>query len=106
MTAALPYALLDIMRNKGINTSYDERFAVVLSMTLNDCLDYLQSLSIDNFSNLCLHKWSCERYGAIPSGRTHLWFMVKGSRLIVDFWFMVHFRIMVHDSRLVVISNT
>lgn len=40
MTAALPYALLDIMRNKGIKTSYDERFAVVLSMTLNDCLDY------------------------------------------------------------------
>ncbi len=40
MTAALPYALLDIMRTKGVNTAYDERFAVVLSMTLNDCLDY------------------------------------------------------------------
>lgn len=40
MTAALPYALLDIMRTNGINTAYDERFAVVLSMALNDCLEY------------------------------------------------------------------
>ena len=37
---ALPYLMLDIMRNQSIKTSYEEKFAVVLSMTLNDCLEY------------------------------------------------------------------
>lgn len=39
---ALPYLLLDIMRDRSIKTSYEEKFAVVLSMTLKDCLVYAQ----------------------------------------------------------------
>ena len=37
---ALPYLMLDIMRVQSIKTSYEEKFAVVLSMTLKDCLEY------------------------------------------------------------------
>ena len=37
---ALPYLMLDIMRDQSIKTSYEEKFAVVLSMTLKDCLEY------------------------------------------------------------------
>lgn len=39
-TAALPYALLDILRDKTIKTPYEEKFAVIFSMTLVDCLQY------------------------------------------------------------------
>lgn len=39
-TAALPYALLDILRDKTIVTHYEEKFAVIFSMTLVDCLHY------------------------------------------------------------------
>lgn len=39
-TAALPYALLDILRDKTIVTYYEEKFAVIFSMTLVDCLQY------------------------------------------------------------------
>lgn len=39
-SAALPYALLDIMRNNTIETPYEEKFAVIFSMTLVDCLRY------------------------------------------------------------------
>ena len=37
---ALPYLMLDIMRNQSIKTSYEEKFAVILSKTLMDCLEY------------------------------------------------------------------
>ena len=37
---ALPYLMLDIMRVQSIKTSDEEKFAVVLSMTLKDCLEY------------------------------------------------------------------
>lgn len=37
---ALSYLLLDIMRDQSIETSYKEKFAVILSMTLKDCLEY------------------------------------------------------------------
>lgn len=39
-SAALPYALLDLLRAQTIATNYDEKFAVILSMTLSDCLEY------------------------------------------------------------------
>lgn len=39
-TAALPYALLDILRDKTIVTPYEEKFAVIFSKTLVDCLQY------------------------------------------------------------------
>ena len=37
---ALPYLMLDIMRDQSIKTSYEEKFAVILSKTLMDCLEY------------------------------------------------------------------
>lgn len=37
---ALPYLMLDIMKNQSIKTSYEEKFAVILSKTLMDCLEY------------------------------------------------------------------
>lgn len=37
---ALPYALLDIISEPSINTNFEEKFAVVLNMTVNDCFKY------------------------------------------------------------------
>lgn len=39
-SAALPYALLDILRYPGIETKFEEKFAVILSSTVDDCLNY------------------------------------------------------------------
>ena len=37
---ALPYALLDLIRDQNTPTSFNERFACILGMTVEDCLKY------------------------------------------------------------------
>lgn len=37
---ALPYALLDFIRNRNTPTSFNEKFACILSLTVGDCFKY------------------------------------------------------------------
>ena len=46
--AALPYALLDLMRDPNIDTKYNERFACIFSITVADCFAYAPQFDMTN----------------------------------------------------------